>query len=226
MGQEVQFSETMLQKGNTPERQGKVHMETKIAYRVSTTGEEIAVMIESVIIGILSIANASRKTSVKWEWIVPSSTRKRKSIHQASTKRERQKERVQSMKRNGCNREYKSPSKEYFRRALARHAFAQSETAVRKHKHEIPTSEFAKGNIHSGKNGRSTQWNEEHEQVARHKAHKIHEELFKTEGHKSDVHSTNFCRRHVSTKAKNTANDFATHPKEGCELSTVALRHM
>ena len=50
--QEAQFNYTTLQKGNAPERTGKVHLEKKISYRVSTTEEEIVVMIENVIAGV------------------------------------------------------------------------------------------------------------------------------------------------------------------------------
>ena len=49
---EARSNETILQKGSTPERQGKVHLEKKIDFRVSTAEEEVATMIERIIIGI------------------------------------------------------------------------------------------------------------------------------------------------------------------------------
>ena len=44
-------SQTIQQNDNTPERQGKVNSEKKIAFRVSTTKEDIVVTIESVSVG-------------------------------------------------------------------------------------------------------------------------------------------------------------------------------
>ena len=56
--------------------------------------------------------------------------------------------------------------------------------------------------IHTGsKNGRSpnapydqtcTEWNEEQEELARHRAYKLHKELNKTKGHCKDVHKKKF----------------------------------
>ena len=66
------------QKDSIPERQGEVHLEKKIVFRVSTTEEEIVVMIERVIIRIPRLVNTSRKMNVKWERIVHLFTRKRK----------------------------------------------------------------------------------------------------------------------------------------------------
>ena len=48
---------------------------------------------------------------------------------------------------------------------------------------------------------RSTEWNEEQNEFARHRAYKLHAELFKTKGHCKDVHKTNFFRSYVLTKA-------------------------
>ena len=56
--QEALLRETIQPNDNTPERQGKVYL---IVFRVSTTKEEIAVTIESVVIDILRIVNTSRK---------------------------------------------------------------------------------------------------------------------------------------------------------------------
>ena len=49
---EAQSNETIPQKGNTPERQGKIHLGKEIVFRVSTTKQEIVVRIDRVIIGI------------------------------------------------------------------------------------------------------------------------------------------------------------------------------
>ena len=54
-----------------------MHQERKIVFRVSTAKK--VVMIEGVVIGILRIANTSRKINAKWERIVHSFTRKRRS---------------------------------------------------------------------------------------------------------------------------------------------------
>ena len=61
---------------------------------------------------------------------------------------------------------------------------------------------------------RSTEWNAEREEFARHKAYKLHKELFKTKGHCRDAHNTNFFRSYVSTEEKNTATGLAMHSKE------------
>ena len=61
---------------------------------------------------------------------------------------------------------------------------------------------------------RSTAWNEEQEEFARHRAYKLHKALLKTKGQPKDVHKTNFSRSYVSTKAKNTATGLAIHSKE------------
>ena len=61
LDQDAGLNETILQKDNIPERQGEVQQEKKIVLRVSTTTEDIVVMIESVIMSIPRIANISRK---------------------------------------------------------------------------------------------------------------------------------------------------------------------
>ena len=55
---------------------------------------------------------------------------------------------------------------------------------------------------------------EEHEEFARHRAHKLHKELFETKGHHKDVHNTNFFRSCVLTTAKFTATDLSIHSIE------------
>ena len=81
-----------LQKGRTPERQGKVHLEKKIVLRASTTQEGIVAMVDSVIIGILRIANTSRKTNVRWERTVHSFTHKRRSDLPVFNKKNKEKQ--------------------------------------------------------------------------------------------------------------------------------------
>ena len=76
LDQEVRLHETMLQRSNTSARH---HLEKKNVLRVSTTKEELAVMIEGVIVGILHIANNARKKNVKWDRIVRSSTQKQET---------------------------------------------------------------------------------------------------------------------------------------------------
>ena len=82
--QEARFNNTLLQK-QYARKTGKVHLENKISHRVSTTKEEIVVMIENVIVGIPRIANTSRK--IHWERIVRSPTYKRRNDLPSSTKR-------------------------------------------------------------------------------------------------------------------------------------------
>ena len=65
--QEAWLNETNLQEDNVLAEQGKVGVEKKTVHHVSTTQEEIAVTIESVITGITRIANTSRKINAKWE---------------------------------------------------------------------------------------------------------------------------------------------------------------
>ena len=100
--------------------------------------------------------------------------------------------------------------------AHKRHSCARAETPVRNGKHQIPTSELDKGNIqrqitfsernpNRWKNGRcpnappcgqmSTEWNEEQEEFARHRAHKLHKKLFKTKGHNKDVQKTKLLQK-------------------------------
>ena len=61
---------------------------------------------------------------------------------------------------------------------------------------------------------RSTEWNEEDEEFARHGAYKQHKELFKTKRNFSDVDNTIFFRSHVPTQAKNTATGLAIQTTE------------
>ena len=61
LDQDAGLNETIPQKDKKPERQGEVHQEEKNVLRVSSTTEDIVVMIESVITGITRIANISRK---------------------------------------------------------------------------------------------------------------------------------------------------------------------
>ena len=75
-----------------------------------------------------------------------------------------------------------------------------------------------------GKNGRSpnappydqrsTEWNEEQEEFARHEPYNFHKELSKMKGHYRNVHRTNFFRSFVSTKAKTTACGLTILTKE------------
>ena len=70
--------------------------------------------------------------------------------------------------------------------------------------------------------------NEEQEECARHKAYKLHKELFKMKGPYKDVHKTNFCRNYVLTKAKNTTTGIVIHSKERMQhiVDTGAPLHM
>ena len=62
---------------------------------------------------------------------------------------------------------------------------------------------------------RSTEWNQKQEEFARHKAHKLHTELFKMKGHNNNVlRKKKLFRSYVPTKAKNTAIRFVMHSKE------------
>ena len=61
--QEAQLKETIQQNDNMPERQRKDHLGKVVFLRVSTTEEEIAVTIESVVTGIYRIAKTSRKNT-------------------------------------------------------------------------------------------------------------------------------------------------------------------
>ena len=47
--------------------------------------------------------------------------------------------------------------------------------------------------------------NEEQEEFARHKAYKRHKEVYRIQGHHTDVHSANIFRKFVSTQVKTTA---------------------
>ena len=71
LDQEARLNETISQKNKIPERQGEVHLDKKIVFRVSIAKEEIVVMIASDH-GISRIAHTSRKINVKWERIVHS----------------------------------------------------------------------------------------------------------------------------------------------------------
>ena len=117
--------ETIQQNDNTPERQGKVHLEKKIVFRVSTTKREIVVTIESVILGISRIANTSRKINVKCERIVRSHTERivRSCTHKRRIDSPKEKAKGKESQKvgvtNDCNFQYcKSPPKDYFRKAL------------------------------------------------------------------------------------------------------------
>ena len=72
----------------------------------------------------------------------------------------------------------------------------------------------------------STEWNEEQEELAGHKAYELHIGFHKIEGHNEDVHKTNFLRSYVPTKGKNTANGLTIHTKErmtGASLHMMGL---
>ena len=74
---------------------------------------------------------------------------------------------------------------------------------------------------------RFTEWNEEQEEFARHKACKIHKELFKIKGYSNEVHTTNFFRSYVPAEAKNTATGLATQCKESvCAVDSGASSHL
>ena len=77
-----------MQKDNMPERQGEVLLEKKIFIRVSNAKEETVVLIQSVIVGILRIADTSRITHVKWVRIVRSFTRQRRNDPPVQEKKE------------------------------------------------------------------------------------------------------------------------------------------
>ena len=65
-----------------------------------------------------------------------------------------------------------------------------------------------------GKSRRKFEWNEEQEQCTRHKSYKLHRELFKIQGHQSDVHKSNFFSCYVPKEVRNTATGLAIHTKE------------
>ena len=98
--------ETMQQNDTTPEGQGKVHLEKMIVLRVSTTKEEIVVMIESVIICISRSAKTSRKINVKWERIDRSSTHTWRI--DLPVQKEKVKEKSHKRKSNGWHGEYRA----------------------------------------------------------------------------------------------------------------------
>ena len=69
---------------------------------------------------------------------------------------------------------------------------------------------------------RSKEWNERQEEFARHKAHKLHEALFKIKRHttKMSTEQTSFLS-YVPTKAKNTTTVSVIHSKEGTACGFV-----
>ena len=96
-------SRSPVQRDNSAERKHgrktwKIHLEKKIVLRVSTAKEEIVVMIESANIGILRIANSSRKIDVKWERIVTSSTHIKRNSLPALNEKEKVKEEIPKKK--------------------------------------------------------------------------------------------------------------------------------
>ena len=78
---DARSSETILQKGITPERQEKGHLEKKIVHCASTAEEAVVVMIENVIIG----------PNVKWERIVHSFDPTRRSDLQSPLRKKKEK---------------------------------------------------------------------------------------------------------------------------------------
>ena len=80
--------------------------------------EEIVVTIKRLVIGIARIANTSRKINVQWERNVHSSIHQRRI--DLPVQKEKQRKSGWTREGNGCNCEYcKSPSEDYFRKALA-----------------------------------------------------------------------------------------------------------
>ena len=105
---------------------------------------------------------------------------------------------------------------------MKRYSYAQTETSVRKEKHEILASNLERAEIRDkfpslnviqtgNKNERSpnappydqrsTELNEDQEEFAGHAAYKLHKELFKIKEHHSDVHRTIFFRSDVPSNA-------------------------
>ena len=68
---------------------------------------------------------------------------------------------------------------------------------------------------------------EKQDEFARHKAYKLHKELFTIKGHYADVNKTSFFRNYVLTKAKDTATGLAI-PSKGrvYMVDSGALLHM
>ena len=120
--------------------------------------------------------------------------------------------------------------------AHERHSYTQTESPVRKDKHKIIAAKFRKSKIqrqmsisesdpdwHQKRrhlnappyDQRSKEWNERQEEFARHKAHKLHEALFKIKRHttKMSTEQTSFLS-YVPTKVKNTTTVSVIQSKE------------